>query len=255
MEITRLEDEHLEGIWLLEEKGLSSKTALTERLGDQFSPALLSGLEEKGYVQDLRLTEKGHEHTRRLIRAHRLAERLLNDVLGIRDFEVGACEFEHIMNREILDGLCTLLGHPTQCPHGLSIPPGDCCLKKESQVSQAVHDLLSLKPGETMKILYIQTQNDRELHILEGMQIRPGKKVKVHQTHPALVIEVEGIHIALDESMGEKIFGLSDAELGTTIPGPPFHSGRRQGLGWGLGRHRHRVVSHRRGQGREGGQV
>ncbi|MDC7221683.1 MAG: metal-dependent transcriptional regulator [Spirochaetales bacterium] len=247
-EISRLEDEHLEGIWLLEEKGLSSRTALAERMGEQFFPEVLTGLEGKGYIEKLHLTEKGREYTSRLIRAHRLAERLLNDVLGIRDYEVGACEFEHIMNREILDGLCTLLGHPTQCPHGLPIPPGECCLKKEKQVSQAVHDLLSLSPGETLKVLYIQTQNDRELHILEGMQISPGKTVKVHQTQPALVIEVEGTHIALDESIGEKIFGLSEQNdgEGEPLPGPPFYSGRRQGLGRGMGRGPGRGIGRRR---------
>ncbi|MDC7222988.1 MAG: metal-dependent transcriptional regulator [Spirochaetales bacterium] len=238
MDITPLEDEHLEGIWLLEEKGLSSRSALSERLGDQFDSAVLGGLEEKGYIADLHLTDVGRDYTGRLIRAHRLAERLLNDVLGIRDYEVGACEFEHIMNREILDGLCTLLGHPTQCPHGLPIPPGECCLNKKKRVDQAVHDLLSLKPGDTMKILYIQTQNDRELHILEGMQIRPGKRIKVHQTRPALVIEVDGTHIALDESVGEKILGLSGDEeaLPFSEPRPLYVRGRGRRKGGRRGR-------------------
>ncbi len=241
--ITRLEDEHLEVLWLLEEKGLSSERALSERLGGQYDPSIMERLEERGLLKGLLLTEGGKDYTKRLIRAHRLAERLLNDVLGLRDYEVGACEFEHIMNREILDGLCTLLGHPTQCPHGLPIPPGDCCIKKESHVNQAVHSLTSLRPGESLKILYIQTQNDRELHILEGMQIRPGKTVKIHQTRPALVIEVEGTHIALDESVGDKILGLTE-DLDNELPRErgAGNRGRRPGSrrhGRGRGFHRH----------------
>ncbi len=241
MEISRLEDEHLEVIWLQGEKGLSGRTFMEERMGAQFSGAVLESLEKKGYLKDSELTDKGRDYTRRLIRAHRLAERLLSDVLGLKNYEVGACEFEHIMNREILDGLCTLLGHPDQCPHGLPIPPGDCCRRKEKQVSQAVHSLNTLQPGETLKILYIQTRNDRELHILEGMRIGPGKTVRVHQTHPTLVVEVEGTHIALDESVGEKILGLAEESPERILPEPPYrrHFGRHGKKGPGRGR-RHR---------------
>jgi DtxR family transcriptional regulator, Mn-dependent transcriptional regulator len=241
MEITRIEDEHLEVVWLQREKNLSGREFLKKRMGAQYSDQAVEGLEKKGYLKGLELTEKGTEYTERLIRAHRLAERLLNDVLGLKNYEVGACEFEHIMNREILDGLCTLLGHPEQCPHGLPIPRGECCLKKEKQVNQAVHSLTSLQPGDTLKILYIQTRNDRELHILEGMRIGPGKTVKVHQTHPSLVIEVEGTHIALDETVGEKILGLAQERTGDQLPrrhlsGSEPGRRRRHGMRFGRGR-------------------
>ncbi len=241
MEITRIEDEHLEVVWLQREKNLFGREFLKERMGAQFSDEAVEELEKKGYLKDLELTEKGTEYTERLIRAHRLAERLLSDVLGLKNYEVGACEFEHIMNREILDGLCTLLGHPEQCPHGLPIPRGECCRNKEKQVNQAVHSLTSLQPGDTLKILYIQTRNDRELHILEGMRIGPGKTVKVHQTHPSLVIEVEGTHIALDETVGEKILGLAQESTGDQPPrrhhpgSEPGRRGMRLGQGHGRG--------------------
>jgi DtxR family Mn-dependent transcriptional regulator len=244
MDFTRLDDEHLEAIWLLEEKNQTQNDALEIRLGDQYSEDVLNKLRKRGLVKDLQLTETGKEYTARLIRAHRLAERLLKDVLGINDYEVGACEFEHIMNNEILNGLCTLLGHPTKCPHGLSIPPGECCRRGEKQVNQAVHSLSSLNPGDSLKILYIQTINDRELHILEGMRVRPGVVVKVHQTKPALVIECEGTHIALDESVGEKILGLltKSTEDTHTLSNPDhIHQGRgRRGRGRVFNRHKGR---------------
>lgn len=208
MKLTPLEDEHLEAIWLISELGVAHEGALKERLKDQYSPEALADLEEKGFLKKAKLSKEGKKYTERLIRAHRLAERLLNDVLGVKEFEVGACEFEHILNREIIDGLCTLLGHPTHCPHGKPIPPGTCCRKKEKTVISAVHSLSSLKPGESLKILYIETENDRELHILEGMRIKPGATIKVHQTKPTMVIENEGTHIALDHSVAHKIQGL-----------------------------------------------
>jgi len=75
-------------------------------------------------------TPVGEERARSVIRRHRLAERLFVDVLSIRDeheVEESACKFEHILSPEVTDKMCALLGHPTACPHGSPIPPGDCC--------------------------------------------------------------------------------------------------------------------------------
>jgi len=67
---------------------------------------------------------------RQLIRARRLAERLIHDVLG-GEFEEGACEFEHMGSTKLIDSICTLLGHPKECPHGLPIPEGECCQRSK----------------------------------------------------------------------------------------------------------------------------
>jgi putative ABC transport system ATP-binding protein len=75
-------------------------------------------------------TPEGQERARIVIRRHRLAERLFVDVLTIRDdheIEESACKFEHILSPEVTDKMCALLGHPTACPHGSPIPPGECC--------------------------------------------------------------------------------------------------------------------------------
>ncbi len=75
-------------------------------------------------------TPKGEQRARDVIRRHRLAERLFMDVLSIHDedeIEASACKFEHILSPEVTDKMCTLMGHPTACPHGSPIPQGDCC--------------------------------------------------------------------------------------------------------------------------------
>ncbi len=75
-------------------------------------------------------TPEGEARARNVIRRHRLAERLFMDVLSIHDeptVESNACQFEHILSPEVTDRICTFLGHPTTCPHGSLIPPGDCC--------------------------------------------------------------------------------------------------------------------------------
>ncbi len=80
-------------------------------------------------------TGKGEERARAVIRRHRLAERLFVDVLSIRDWgsiESNACTFEHVLSEEVTDRICTFLGHPVTCPHGCSIPNGECCLEKRT---------------------------------------------------------------------------------------------------------------------------
>lgn len=80
-------------------------------------------------------TPAGEARARNIIRRHRLAERLLMDVLSIRDakeVEESACTFEHILSPEVTDRICTFLGHPKLCPHDSAIPSGQCC--KEGRV-------------------------------------------------------------------------------------------------------------------------
>jgi DtxR family Mn-dependent transcriptional regulator len=43
------------------------------------------------------------------------------------EVEIAACRMEHIINPEVTNSICSFLGHPKSCPHGRSIPTGDCC--------------------------------------------------------------------------------------------------------------------------------
>ncbi len=93
-------------------------------------------------------TPAGEERARNVIRRHRLAERLFMDVLSIRDdeeVEASACKFEHILSSEVTDRICTLLGHPTACPHGSPIPRGDCCAAKAA--SSKPHEIAGVLSG------------------------------------------------------------------------------------------------------------
>jgi putative ABC transport system ATP-binding protein len=91
-------------------------------------------------------TPKGEQRARNVIRRHRLAERLFMDVLSIRDeeeIEASACKFEHILSPEVTDRMCSLLGHPTACPHGSPIPRGECCAENRVLNPEDVAGVLS----------------------------------------------------------------------------------------------------------------
>jgi DtxR family Mn-dependent transcriptional regulator len=203
-------DEILERLWQLRERGGSqTMQALQGALGGgRYRMEELARLAADGLVtlagEEISLSAKGSAHAERLIRAHRVGERLINDVLG-REFEPGACEFEHILNTEIVDGICTLLGHPRECPHGFPIPEGECCRVSARYVQQIIVPLTELKIGQTARVAYVYTRSDQQLHRLTSLQIRPGTMVRLHQEYPSYVIECDGASIAMDEEVAGNI--------------------------------------------------
>ena len=133
-----------------------------------------------------------------------LAERLIHDVLG-RQFEPAACELEHILATEIVDAICTLLGHPREYPHGFAIPEGECGRASGRYLQQIIVPLTELKSGQTAPVVYVYTKSDQQLHKLTCLQIRPGTVVRLHQEYPSYVIECDGASIPLDAEVVRNI--------------------------------------------------
>jgi DtxR family Mn-dependent transcriptional regulator len=72
----------------------------------------------------LELTDEGTRLAVRVMRKHRLAERLLTDVIGLEweHVHAEACRWEHVMSETVERRLVELLGHPTESPYGNPIP-------------------------------------------------------------------------------------------------------------------------------------
>ena len=230
----RIKEEYLETLWYMDETAVDSFDYFGLELEEELRPKLLEELKAEGMIdldeKSISLTQKGRDFTRCLIRSHRLADRLVHDVLGV-EFEQGACEFEHIVNPDLVDSICTLLGHPRECPHGMPIPKGRCCTEHAQIVESSVIPLDQLKVGESAKIAYVNAPNDQQLHRLENLLVRPGMIVKLHQRYPSFVIECENSHIALDERVAADIQVWSSAELSrNTGPQTYGRKGRRQEL-------------------------
>jgi DtxR family Mn-dependent transcriptional regulator len=234
-------EEILERLWQMGERGAATLEGLRSSLKGRFSAEDLDRLLEDGLVEkdgeSLSLTAPGAAHAERLIRAHRIGERLIHDVLG-RDFESGACEFEHILATEIVDGICTLLGHPRECPHGFSIPQGECCRISAQYVHKIVVPLTELQIGQTARVAWVYTRSDQQLHRLTSLQIRPGSIVKLHQDYPSYVIECDGASIAMDEEVARSINVWPEGASPVPEETPPRH-GRpnfaKPGWRWRLG--------------------
>jgi DtxR family Mn-dependent transcriptional regulator len=123
---------YLRTIYELEEEGIVPLRArIAERL-HQSGPTVsqtVARMERDGLLtvegdRHLELTEDGRRLATRVMRKHRLAERLLTDVIGL-DWELvhaEACRWEHVMSETVERRLVELLGHPTESPYGNPIP-------------------------------------------------------------------------------------------------------------------------------------
>lgn len=118
------------------ERGYEVKVSSIARLLNIRQPSvvnMLHKLNEENFVEyskeniAIRITAKGEQIARQMIRNTRLLEILMRDSLRIAIDEEMVCGIEHHMKEVFTDALCTLLNHPTRCPHGPPIPQGNCC--------------------------------------------------------------------------------------------------------------------------------
>ena len=211
MKLSDRADEILEDLWIAVEeqgKGYAERDQMRIAADDPAYQELaaLAFIEVKeGRVY---LRPEGKDEGRRTIRRHRLAERLMMDVLNIRG-ETGddkACQFEHLLSEGVDVKVCTMLNHPATCPHGKPIPPGECCEEARRKGDLGVVPLTELKSGEEGEIAYIQTEDDKKMQKLMAMGVLPGNRIVLIQTFPSYIFRVGFSEFAIDSAMAKEIF-------------------------------------------------
>jgi DtxR family Mn-dependent transcriptional regulator len=116
---------------LEEENIIPLRARISERLGHS-GPTVsqtVARMERDGLVvvegdRHLELTTEGRSRAVHVMRKHRLAERLLADVIGLDWAYVHdeACRWEHVMSEQVERRLLDMLGNPTESPYGNPIP-------------------------------------------------------------------------------------------------------------------------------------
>jgi len=151
---------------------------------------------------------EGREEGKITIRRHRLAERLLMDVLNIRgdEGEYKACQFEHLLNEGADVKVCTMLNHPSTCPHGKPIPPGACCDEARAQGDLGIVPLTEFKSGQVGEIAYILTEDNKKMQKLMAMGVLPGNKITLVQSFPSYIFRVGYSEFAIDTNLAREIF-------------------------------------------------
>lgn len=120
--------------------------------------------------------------------------------------EPSACQFEHILSPQVLDSVCTFLGHPPACPHGKPIPRGLCCIKYKREMEPLVRPLFELKPGEKGRIVFITPRSRTLLERLSSFGLIPGSGLRLAQKKPSFVVEIGETTLALDEDIAREVY-------------------------------------------------
>lgn len=198
--------EQLEQLWMAEEDGQSGLPVtdhLTESMQDLLDRAW--GMQDQGLWK---LTTSGREEAAPAIRRHRLGEVLLADVLKEDQHQVEdqACRLEHVLFDGLDESICTLLGHPAVCPHGKSIPPGNCCRERRARGEAEIAALIDLKPGQAGQVAFIQMGNVGRLEKLTAMGVLPGGNIKLVRRSPSFVFECGFSQFAVDENIAADVY-------------------------------------------------
>ena len=214
---------YLRTIYELVEEGIVPLRArIAERL-HQSGPTVsqtVARMERDGLVtvegdRHLELTDEGMRLATRVMRKHRLAERLLTDVIGLPWEEVHeeACRWEHVMSEAVERRLLEILDHPTESPYGNPIPGlGEL---GETKVGEDFMDNVEPLSGAAVsedqlvhvKRISEEMQKDEELMgLLRRVGALPGKTVTIARTEEGILIGSGGETAELVVEAAEHIF-------------------------------------------------
>jgi DtxR family Mn-dependent transcriptional regulator len=205
-------EEYLEAILEIEEEGIVPiRARLVERLGLS-APAVsetVNRLVEHGYAEllddrTLRLTSKGRDVAVSIVRRHRLAERLLVDIIGLEWEKVHkeADRWEHAISADVEEKLVALLGDPATCPHGNPIPGSGhrATLTGGTPLSQSQAGRVRVQRiSEKVEI------DDSALRFLARAKLIPGSEALIVGTEP------DGVHVKSDA--GDQVVPRDVAQL------------------------------------------
>jgi len=217
-DLSESEEEYIEALYHMHEEGKDSvKTSeLAERLG--VSPAsvtemLKKTLTKKNLVKyapykGASLTPLGREVAARVVRKHRIAERLLTDIAGVKwdECHEEACRLEHALSDEVAEKLASSLKNPETCPHGNIIPPPTGEIRGE-----AGKPLTSFNPPLKVRVVRIIKEKRDLLRRLVSLGIMPGVELKLVRKAPAggpVVVDSGCLQVAMGRELAEVIMAV-----------------------------------------------
>ncbi|HWM33847.1 MAG TPA: metal-dependent transcriptional regulator [Pseudolysinimonas sp.] len=194
---------------LEEEDIVPLRARISERLGHS-GPTVsqtIGRMERDGLVvvegdRHLALTVDGRRRAMHVMRKHRLAERLLHDVIGLDWAYVHdeACRWEHVMSEQVERRLLELLDHPTESPYGNPIPGldelGDKPAGRFLEGVVSIVDRTAGEPGTvtgTIRRLGEPVQFEPELlGQLQAAGVVPGAVASLSAAGSYVLVQVEG---------------------------------------------------------------
>jgi DtxR family transcriptional regulator, Mn-dependent transcriptional regulator len=140
------------------------------------------GLIERGVRKEALLTDTGRERAERVVRKHRLIERLLTDFMGYTGGEAHerADLLGDTFTDEMIERIDEKLGHPDRCPHGWPVDT-----EVEQRENLELSPLAALPPGTRATIVRLAEHDGELLHWFYDQGLVPGQQIEMRRAEPA----------------------------------------------------------------------
>ena len=150
--------------------------------GDMLKRLEAEGLIERGARKEALLTASGRERAERVVRKHRIIERLLTDFMGYTAYEAHerADEMGDTFDDEMIERIDERLGRPERCPHGWPVDPD-----VEQAENESLSPLAALRPGTHATIVRLAEHDGELLHWFYDQGLVPGQEIELRTAEPA----------------------------------------------------------------------
>jgi DtxR family Mn-dependent transcriptional regulator len=174
--------------------------------GEMLKRLEADGLVERGEHKEAILTPKGRERAERVVRRHRLVERLLTDFMGYTAAEahVHADEIGESFSDDMIERIDERLGHPERCPHGWPLDT-----EAEQAENRELAPLADLAPGTRAEIVRLAEHDGELLHWFYDQGFVPGTELEVREAQPAaeqLTVRLNGDERPISEKAASGLF-------------------------------------------------
>ena len=164
------------------------------------------GLIERGEHKEALLTAAGRKRAERVVRKHRIIERLLTDFMGYTAAEahVHADELGDTFTDDMVERIDERLGHPDRCPHGWPVDPD-----VEQDENQHLAPLSELEAGSRATIVRLAEHDGELLHWLYDEGLVPGREIEVREAQPAagqMTVRLNGTERAIGDKAAAGLF-------------------------------------------------
>jgi DtxR family Mn-dependent transcriptional regulator len=174
--------------------------------GEMLKRLEAEGLVERGAQKEAILTPSGRVRAERVVRKHRIIERLLTDFMGYTAAEahVHADELGDTFSEDMVERIDERLGHPERCPHGW---PVDTELEKRENLELA--PLADLQPGSRATIVRLAEHDGDLLHWFYDQGLVPGAELELGAAQPAggqLTVRLGGGERTIGEKAAQGLY-------------------------------------------------
>jgi len=164
------------------------------------------GLIKRGEHKEALLTPAGRVRAEKVVRKHRIIERLLTDFMGYTAAEahVHADELGDTFTDDMVERIDEKLGHPERCPHGWPVDPDF-----EQEENQQLAPLSDLEAGSKATIVRLAEHDGELLHWFYDEDLVPGSELEVRETQPAagqITVKLDGTERAIGEKAAAGLF-------------------------------------------------